>query len=452
MSKRIKIKKGLDIKLFGEAERATANVFYSATHAVKPPDFMGFAPIPKLLIAEGDEVKAGTPLFYDKKSPEILVTAPVSGRIKSVKRGAKRSVSEVIIEADREISYIDYGSANPNELTRDEVELKLLKSGVWAFIRQRPYNIIACPEFRPKAIFISAFDTSPLAPDYDYIVHGKGDVFQTGLDALRKLIDGKVHLNIPESEAVSDVFRNARDVQINTFTGPHPAGNVGIQIHHVDPINKGDIVWYLNPQDVLTIGHLFAHGKYDATRYIALTGSEVKSPKYFKTFVGANIQNMIDNNLLSQNCRYISGNVLTGRKIEQDGHIGYYDCQVSVIPEGDYYEFMGWAMPGFNKMSVSRSFPAFLFPNRKYKLDTNYHGEERAYVVSGQYEKVLPMDILPVFLIKAILTKNIDKMEQLGIYEVCEEDFALCEFVCTSKIEVQKIIREGLDLIRKEME
>jgi len=451
MDKTIAIKKGLDIKLIGEAERATANVFWSATHAVKPTDFLGMSPIPKLLIEEGVYVEAGSPLFYDKNNPDIIITSPVSGHVKEIKRGEKRAITEIIIEADKDIKFLDFGISDPNIIDKATIIDYLLKSGAWAFIRQRPYNIIANPADTPKAIFVSAFDTAPLAPDYDYIIHGKGDFFQAGIDALSKLTNGKIHLNVKDEQAVSKVFLNSKKVQINKFKGPHPAGNVGIQIHHLNPINKGDVVWHIKPQDILTIGRLFLKGQFDTTRLVALTGSEVKLPKYYKTYLGASIKNMIDNNLSENKCRFISGNVLTGKKINPDGYVGFYDNQISVIPEGDYFEFLGWALPGIKKFSLSKTFPAFLFPKRKYALDTNMHGEERAYVVSGQYEKVLPMDIYPIYLIKAIMAKNIDKMEQLGIYEVDEEDFALCEFVCTSKIEVQRIIREGLDLIRNEM-
>jgi len=452
MSKTITIKKGLNLNIAGEAEKAIANIFSSCTCAVKPTDFKGMSPIPKLLQQEGDMVKAGSPLFFDKTRPDIIITAPVSGKIIAIERGDKRAITSIIIEADKEREYIQFDVKEPQELSREEIKQLLLKSGLWAFIRQRPYDIIANPEQTPKAIFISAFDTSPLAPDQDFIVHGKGDIFQLGLDAICKLTDGKTHLNIQADETVSKVFLNSKGVQINKFRGPHPTGNVGIQIHHIDPINKGNVVWYLTPQDVLTIGRFFQKGIYDATRLVALTGSEVKLPKYYKAHIGACVKNMLENNTTDINKRIISGNVLTGKKIDADGHLCFYDTQLTVIPEGDYFEFLGWLMPGFNKLSISRTFPAFLFPKKKFRPDTNYHGEERAFVMSGQYEKVLPMDIYPVHLIKAILTNDIDKMEHLGIYEVSEEDFALCEFVCTSKIEVQDIIRKGLDLIRKEME
>lgn len=452
MSKVIRIRKGLDIKLHGEAERTIAHNFTPDSFAIKPTDFIGMSPIPKMLVEEGQEVKAGTPLFYDKVRPEVLFTSPVSGLVKEIRRGDKRAITEVIIDAGKEMLYEPFDVAGVADKGREAIIELMLKSGLWTFIRQRPYNTIANPSQKPKAIFISAFDTAPLAPDFDFIVHGKGEAFQAGLDVLVKLSGGPIHLNVSAQEAVSKVFLNSKNVSINTFSGPHPAGNTGIHIHHVAPINKGEVVWYLNPQEVISIGKFFLTGKYDVARIVALTGSEVKSPKYYKTYVGASIKNMLENNVKEGLLRHISGNVLTGKKISASGYVGYYDYQVTVIPEGNEPEFMGWAMPGLNKMSASRTFPAFLFPRRKYSLDTLMHGEERAYVMSGQYEKVLPMDIYPVYLIKAIMSGNIDKMEQLGIYEVAEEDLALCEYVCTSKIEVQKIIRQGLDHIRKEME
>jgi Na+-transporting NADH:ubiquinone oxidoreductase subunit A len=449
MSKHIKLKKGLDIKLYGEAEKIFFNTLKIEKCAIKPTDFTGLTP--KLLVKEGDYVECGTPILFDKNNEKIKITSPASGTVSSIVRGEKRILREIIIDLSSEQKFIDFGKANPSELSKEEITEKLLQSGVWATIRQRPYSIIANPSSNPKAIFISGFDTSPLAPDYDFIVHGNGEFFQAGLDALSKLTQGKVYLNLNPQMNTSKVFINSRNVEINYFSGPHPAGNVGIQIHHIDPINKGDIVWYVNPQHVITIGRLFLEGKYNSSKIIAVTGSEVLNPKYAKVISGCQISGLIDNNVTDKNLRFISGNVLTGTKINKDGFLGFYDNQITVIPEGDYYEFFGWALPGFNKFSFSRTFFSWLFPNRKYVQDTNLHGGERAYVITGEYEKVLPMDILPMQLIKAILVEDIDKMEQLGIYEVDEEDFALVEYIDTSKTEIQSIIRKGLDLIRKEM-
>lgn len=448
MSNVIKITKGLNINLTGEAEKVIKS--HSAkVYAIKPTDFIGV--FPRMLVKEGDEVKAGTPLFLDKYREDIVFTSPVSGIVKEIKRGAKRALLEVKIESDGKFESQDFGAANPLELGREGVIEKLLRSGLWVFIRQRPYSVVANPKDKPKSIFISTFDTAPLAPDNDFIVHGQGEAFQAGLDALSVLTTGKVHLNIDANATHSKVFTNSKRVQINYFAGPHPAGNVGVQINKIDPINKGDVVWYLYPQDVINIGKLFLTGQYDSGRIIALTGSEVLRPGYYKTHIGASIESLVKDNTASGHKRYISGNVLSGTKIDLDGFVSFYHTQVTIIPEGDYYEFLGWALPGFDKFSISRTFPSFLFRSKKYRLDTNMHGGERAYVMTGQFEKVFPMDIYPLQLIKAILVEDIDLMENLGIYEVDEEDFALCEVIDTSKTNIQEIVRRGLDLIRKEM-
>ncbi len=448
MSDVIKIRKGLAINLVGEAEKTVSEV-NPKLFAIKPTDFIGV--FPKLLIKEGDKVKAGTPLFFDKYREQIVFTSPVSGTVTELRRGEKRILLEIVIEADGRNESVDFGKADPARLSREEVIGKMLASGVWPVIRQRPYSVIANPADTPKAIFISAFDTAPLGPDYDLIVHGNGEAFQVGIDALSRLTGGKIHLNINADNTPSKVFTNCKGVQINKFSGAHPAGNVGTQIAKLDPINKGDIVWYLRPQEVLHIGRLFLNGYPDATRIIALTGSEVRRPHYIKTRLGASITEMIKDNLSADHARFISGNPLTGEKIEKTGYVGFYDSQVTVLPEGDHYEFFGWALPGFSKFSFSRSFFSWMNPGKKYRLDTNYNGGERAYVMTGQFEKVFGWDIYPLQLIKAILVEDIELMERLGIYEVDAEDFALCEFIDTSKTEIQQIVRTGLDLMRKEM-
>jgi len=442
------VKKGLDIKLIGEAEKTIVDLD-AKRFAIKPPDFIGC--FPKMLIKEGDPVKAGTPLFFDKYRENIIYTSPVSGKFVELKRGAKRKILELIIESDGKFESIDFGSAETSSLDKAAVVEKMLKSGIWPLLRQRPYSVIANPDDSPKSIFVTAFDSSPLAPDFDLLVQGREKEFQTGLDVLAKLTTGKVHLNTHKELNSSQVFTGAKNVQVNTFAGPHPSGNVSVHISRIDPINKGDVVWYLNAQDVITVGTLFSTGKYDSTRVVALTGSEVMNPKYYRAHIGANITNMVVNNVNGDNNRYISGTVLTGTKIESDGFLGFYDAQVTVIPEGDYYEFFGWALPGFGKWSFSKTFPAFLSPNKKYRLDTNLHGGERAFVVTGLYEKVFPFDIYPMQLMKAIIVEDIDLMENMGIYEIDAEDFALCEVIDPSKINMQEIVRNGLELMRKEM-
>ncbi|HPK04802.1 MAG TPA: Na(+)-translocating NADH-quinone reductase subunit A [Bacteroidales bacterium] len=447
MNKIVKIRKGLDIPLAGHAEKVFKDLD-STNYAVKPTDFIGV--VPKLLVKEGDEVKAGTHLFFNKYQERILFTSPVSGKVSEIRRGEKRLLEEIRIEADNKNSYVEFGAADPEKISREEIVEKLINSGIWPLIRQRPYGIIANPDNTPKAVHISAFDTAPLAPDYDFIVNGQGDYFQTGIDVLSKLSNGKVNLNISDKTKAKE-FLNARNVILNSFSGPHPAGNVGVQIHHVDPINKGDIVWVTDVQSVITIGRLFREGKYDSSVIVALAGSEVIKPQYFKTRRGASISNMVDNNVKEGDLRYISGNVLTGTQIRADNFPGIYDFMVTVIPEGNYHEFLGWALPGFGKYSTSRTFFSWLTPNKKYALNTNLNGGNRAFVMTGEFEKVLPMDIYPLQLIKAIMFEDIDLMENLGIYEVEPEDFALCEFVDTSKTEIQSIIRKGLELMRKEM-
>jgi len=320
MSEVIKIKRGLDIKLWGEAEKKITEIT-ATNYAVKPSDFISV--FPKLFIKEGDEVKAGSALFFDKYRENIIFTSPVSGRVSEIHRGDKRKILEIRIQADGKNEFESFGIADPQLLNRQQVTEKLLKSGIWPYIRQRPYSVIANPEHNPKAIFISAFDSAPLAPDFDFIVEGDAAAFQAGLDVLKKLTTGKVHLNVKENVTKSRVFFESKGVQINRFSGPHPAGNIGVQIHHIDPINKGDIVWYLNPASVIIIGRLFLLGKYDATKIIALTGSEVTKPHYYKVKSGISVQPLIKENLNSANVRIISGNVLSGNRIDRSGYLNF---------------------------------------------------------------------------------------------------------------------------------
>ena len=439
----------MDIPLQGEAEKVVRQAEPSRYYGVKPIDFHYMRT--KLLAKEGDRVKAGSPLFFNKLQPDVKFPSPVSGKVTTVNRGERRKILEVVVEADSKIEYEDFGRGEPNDMSREEVTNKLLESGLWAFIRQRPYSISANPKDVPKAIFISGFDTAPLAPDNDVLVKGERENFQRGIDALSRLTDGTIHLNLNADYPPSDVFTGAKGVQHNYFKGPHPAGNVGVQINRIEPINQGDVVWYVYPQDVITIGRLFEKGMYDASKIIALTGSEVEKPLYYRLLRGASIDNLVQDNVKKGDLRYISGNVLTGKQINSEGYVGFFDDQVTVIPEGRYHEFFGWAMPGFNKYSTSRSFFAWLQPNRKFRIDTNLKGGERAFVISGEYEEVCPLDIYPEQLVKAIMIGDIELMEKLGIYEVDEEDFALCEFVCTSKTPVQSIVRKGINMMIEEM-
>ena len=448
MSKDVKIRKGVNIKLKGSAEKIYAKPVSTSDIVLKPTDFSGLTP--KMMVKVGEKVKVGSPIFYNKEVDRVLFTSPICGEVTEINRGEKRKILEVKIKADGDTAFESFRQGDPANLSKEDILDNMLKSGVWPFIRQRPYDVIANPMETPKAIHVTAFDTSPLAPDYGFIVHGDGDVLQTGIDALVKLTSGTVHLNITGNANADEAFTNAKNVQINKISGPHPAGNVGIQMHHIDPINKGEIVWVLNALDVLTIGRLFKEGKFNAERVIAITGSKIPDPKYLKTILGANVGDILKGNV-EDGGRFISGNPLTGNQIEENGHLGFYNYQLTVIPAGGGFRFMGW-LPflGFGGRSLSRTSLSFLTPNKERDLDANLNGEERAFVMAGEYEKVFPMNIYPVHLVKSMIYQDIDLMENLGIYEVAPEDFALCEYGCTSKIETQKIVREALDLVRKE--
>ncbi|MFW6290196.1 MAG: Na(+)-translocating NADH-quinone reductase subunit A, partial [Mariniphaga sp.] len=440
-------RKGLDIKMKGSAEKVLETLPAPSMVALKPADFPGLTP--KMSIKPGQEVKAGDALFYDKYHPEVLFTAPVGGKLVSVNRGERRRILEIVIEADPQAGALEFKKAGPGKLSAQEIKEQLLNSGLWPFIRRRPYGIIASPQEQPKAVFVSTFDTSPLAPDYSFVIEGQLGTFQTGIDALAKLSGRNVNLGVSEKS----VFTNIKNADIVRFAGPHPAGNVGVQIHHLSPLNKGEVVWTVNPQDVLFIGRLFETGKLDLTRIYALTGSEVEKPKYLQTIVGAPVSTVTENRLKKAGYkqRIISGNVLTGKKVRNQEYIGFYDSQITVIPEGDEYELLGWADPGVNKFSSTKAFLSKIFPKKEYVMTANLHGGDRAFVLTDQYRKVVPMDIMPVVLLKAILANDIDKMEQLGIYEVIEEDLALCEYVCASKTKVQDILRRGINTVIKEL-
>ncbi len=452
MSQTIQLKKGFTINLAGKAEKSIADCPQPETFTIKPTDFPGIDRS-KLLVNEGDNVKAGTPLFYDKIYPEVMYVAPVSGEVATILRGEKRKLLEVRILADKEVkneTFKTFSVSDLTKLSREEAQAILMKSGIWPNIVQRPFGIVANPVDTPKSIFISAFDSHPLAPDYDFIFDGQEQNFQAGIDVLSKFASGQPHVNLSNDAEVSNVFSKVRDVEVNKFSGQHPAGNVGVQIHHIDPVNKGDVVWTLNPYGVIQIGKLFLEGIYDASKIIALTGSEVTAPKYYKTYVGASINKIVDGTIKSDHVRFISGNVLTGDRIASDGYMGFYDHQITVIPEGDHYDFIGWMKPT-TKLSYHRAWGlmSFLSSSKKeYVLDSNTVGEPRALVQTGVFEDVTPMDILPTYLIKAILAEDCDEMESLGLLEVVEEDLALCEFIDVSKHDIQAIVRRGIDLLR----
>jgi Na+-transporting NADH:ubiquinone oxidoreductase subunit A len=416
--------------------------------AIKPSDFNNL--LPKMLLKPGDRVKAGTPLFYNKNNPQILFTSPLSGTVMEVVRSDKRLILEIPVQADAQTEYEDFGRHNPETMQPSDIIALLLKSGLFTFIRQRPYDTIPNPELIPRDIYISTFDSAPLAPDYQFILKDQLMYFQAGVTALSKLTTGKVMLGL-DARIAGNIFSNISHAHITAFKGKHPAGNVGVQIHHTMPINKGELIWYVNPADVAVIGKLLLEGKYIAERLVAVCGPEAARPCYHKVIIGSAASVIPDIKDATDKTRLISGNVLSGSEISSRSFLEHYHHQLTCIPEGNYFELAGWAMPGFGKFSNSGLFFSKLFPKKKYSLDTNFHGGRRPFVMSGQYEKVFPFDIYPVYLLKAIITQDIDKMEALGIYEVSEEDFALCDFVCTSKMETQQIVQQGLELLRKEM-
>ncbi|MCH3883999.1 Na(+)-translocating NADH-quinone reductase subunit A [Tenacibaculum aquimarinum] len=447
MSKDIRIKKGLDIKLVGDAEQTTTKLSLGSVYAVNPEDFHGV--VPKILAKEGTGVKAGEALFYDKSDERILFPSPVSGKISEIIRGERRKVLTIKITADSKQDYKDFGTANADAMSAEEVKNHLFASGCWPFVKQRPYDVVANPNQAPKAIFVSGYASAPLAGDLDYTLKGKEAELQTALTALTKLTTGRVHVAVGSSNSP---LASAKGVEVHQVSGPHPIGNVSTQIAKVSPINKGEVVWVVNPQDLVVIGELFLTGKFNATRTVALTGSKFNKPHYVTALAGANIGDVVKGNLDTDNERIISGNVLSGTQVSQDNFLGYYDTQITAIPEGNDYELFGWNKPIFNKISTSRAFTfSWLTPKKKYDLNTNTNGEHRAFVVTGSYEEVFPLDIYPMQLLKACMYKDLDEMEALGAYEVAPEDFALTEFICVSKQPHQKIIREGLDLMREEL-
>ena len=448
MHRVVKISKGLNINLKGAPANEMTSVAAPKLYALMPSDFTRVTP--KVVVKPEDAVKAGDALFIDKANPEIQFVSPVSGKVVAVNRGERRRVLSVVVESDGKFESVEYKAKDIHSLSADEVKADLLKAGLFAFLRQRPYDVIADPKDTPRAIYVSAFDSKPLAVDFEVALKGNEDDFQAGLDALSRL--APVHLGICACQKAT-ALTVAKNVTTTVFSGPHPAGNVGVQINKTAPVNKGEVVWTIAAEDVIFIGRFFNKGKIDFTRTIAVAGSEVKNPSYSKVVLGAQLTTLLAGRLNNEyELRIIDGNVLTGKKTTADGFLGAFSTQVTVIPEimgGD--EMLGWAAPRFGMYSTSRSYFSWLFPKRKYAIDASIKGGERHMIMSNEYDKVFPMDIYPEYLLKAIITGNIDKMEQLGIYEVAPEDFALCEFVDSSKLELQRIVREGLDKLRAEM-
>ncbi len=454
MSKVIKLKKGLDIKLNGEAEKVLSSAAQSSLYGVSPANFVGLTP--KLLVKAGDRVKAGTAIMFDKYRPELLFSSPVSGTVKEIVRGEKRKILDIVIEADSQIEYEKFEVAPVKSLTVEAIKELMLKSGLWPMMIQRPYGTIASEGDTPRAIYVSMFDSAPLAPDTDmFLSHYKSDL-ELGLEVLKKLSGDKLFAGMSTQSNSALVNTVSKFATINTFSTMHPAGCVGVQIANSAPISKGEIIWTIDPQSILILGRFFRDGVVNMEKLVAVAGSEVEKPRYHKIIFGAKISSFCPESEIKAQAngakvRVIDGNVLTGTTSSFDNYFGFYKNVLTVIPEGDNHEFFGWLMPRLHKFSVSRSYFSWLMPSKSYSLDTNQNGGHRAFVMTGEYEKVLPMDIYPVYLLKAILAGDIDKMENLGIYEVIEEDMALCEFVCTSKIDVQKILRDGINTMIKEL-
>ena len=445
MANVIKLRKGLDINLQGKAEEKKIQLKSNGKYALVPDDFEGVTP--KVVVKEGDKVKAGDALFVNKQYPEVKFASPVSGTVSAVVRGERRKVLCVQVDADSQQEFTDFGKKDVGTLTGEQVINALLEAGIFGYINQLPYAVSTNPSVQPKAIFVSALRDKPLAADFEFEVQGQEQDFQTGLTALSKI--AKTYLGV----GVGSKLEGMKDAEVNVFDGKCPAGNVGVQVNHIDPVNKGEVVWTIgDPTVVLFIGRLFNTGKVNLTRTVALCGSEIKAPAYVDMLVGEELSTLLSNSYdASRSVRIINGNVLTGKPTTKDGFLGAHSSEITVIPEGnDADEMLGWIMPRLKQFSVSRSYFSWLCGKKQYALDARVKGGERHMIMSGEYDKVLPMDIYGEYLIKAIISGDIDRQEALGIYEVAPEDFALAEFVDSSKLELQRIVREGLNILRKE--
>ena len=447
--KRVKVfTKGFDLDLIGEADKKIANANVN-TFALQPDDYRGIAPIPKVEVEVGATVKAGDAIAFDKSNPDVKYVAPVSGEFIALNRGAKRKITELVFLADKEQQYKKFEIPNLDTASREEIKSFLFGSGAWTLLRQRPFDVVADPNTTPANICISTFDSSPLAADFNLAVAGRGDDLNAGIEVLSKLTNGQVYLGLNGSdENIASEFVNAEGCVKTYFVGQHPAGNVGIQMHHTAPIHAGESVFTIGLQDLLVLGNLFLEGVWDTTRLVAITGSEATNRTHLRTKAGANMGELLANSGVNEGARIISGNVLTGSTKTNEQFFGTWENQVTALEEGDYYEMFGWILPQKGRPSLSGTFPAF--EGVKYTVDTNTHGEKRAFVMTGQYEQVLPMDIYPQHLMKAILANDFERMEGLGIYELIEEDVAICEYVCTSKQPLQKILRDGLDYVKEQ--
>ena len=442
----IETHKGLDIQLAGKASEKKTKLGVVSDYALVPDDFTGI--VPKVVVKEGDHVLVGDPLFVNKNFPEVRFASPVSGIVEAVVRGDRRKVLCVKVKADDSQEYRDFGSKNVDSLDGNGVRSLLLEAGLFGYINQLPYAVSTTPDTTPKAIFVSAFRDMPLAGDFDFEVKGQEADFQTGITALSKIAQVNVGIS---SKSQNETLRNLKDATVTAWQGPCPAANVGVHVNHLCPVNKGEVVWTVDPVAVIFIGRLLNTGKVDLRRTIAVAGSEVVEPHYVDALVGTPLKAILEGNVRDGAVRIINGNPLTGRKDSLDGYLGAHTSEVTVIPEGDDAdEMLGWIMPRLGHFSANRSYFSWLLGKRDYKLDARVKGGKRNMIMSGEYDKVLPMDIYGEYLIKAIIAGDIDKQEQLGIYEVAPEDFAVAEFVDSSKLELQSLVRKGLDTLRKE--
>lgn len=442
----IETHKGLDIHLAGKASEKKTKLGVVSDYALVPDDFTGI--VPKVVVKEGDHVLAGDPLFVNKNFPEVRFASPVSGIVEAVVRGDRRKVLCVKVKADDSQEYRDFGSKNVDSLDGNGVRSLLLEAGLFGYINQLPYAVSTTPDTTPKAIFVSAFRDMPLAGDFDFEVKGQETDFQTGITALSKIAQVNVGIS---SKSQNEPLRNLKDATVTAWQGPCPAANVGVHVNHLCPVNKGEVVWTVDPVAVIFIGRLLNTGKVDLRRTIAVAGSEVVEPHYVDALVGTPLKAILEGNVREGAVRIINGNPLTGRKDSLDGYLGAHTSEVTVIPEGDDAdEMLGWIMPRLGHFSANRSYFSWLLGKRDYKLDARVKGGKRNMIMSGEYDKVLPMDIYGEYLIKAIIAGDIDKQEQLGIYEVAPDDFAVAEFVDSSKLELQSLVRKGLDTLRKE--
>lgn len=453
MAHAIRLKKGLNIPLAGVSAPEIQTAASIGQISVSPDDYLGLSP--KVLVKAGDLVQAGTPILADKLFPELLIASPVSGVVEAVVRGEKRKLLRILIQADAQQRSVEFPIENPLEMDAQDVRKRICEAGLWHYIQQRPYDVIAKPTVQPRDIFITGFDSAPLGVDYGFVLNNQEADFQAGLDALSRLTNGSVYLSIPVG-CTSKALTEAKGVIHQEFDGPHPAGNVGVQINRIKPINKGEVVWTLRATDVVFIGRLFNKGVVDLKHLIALSGPGLRKPCYVSALPGIPLAPVLNGNIYKEmHSRIICGNPLTGTTVAADGYLMAHANSVTVLKEGDdQHEFFGWIMPRIDKFSVSRTYLSgffrTLFPAIKYEPDTRVLGGERALIVTGEYDAVFPMDILPEQLVRACITGNIEKQEALGIYEVAPEDFALCEYVCTSKVQVQKVVREALDILRVE--